>query len=353
MRPHCTRLEAGFTLIELLVAASIATLLGAVTCWLVVHARTTIDVSRERVDVQQRSRVALEAVARAIRDAGAGAEREPAIGSLIQWMPPVWPGRADGSAPSDAITTVRVLTTAHPAMLAADAPQDTTALAFERSSGCTLPCGFSDDTTVVVVDGTGDFDFFALTTTDGVTAIVRRLNGGTDASYGRGAAVLAIELKTYYWQEASREIRADDGDRGDFPVVNDVVGIGFEYFGDPSPPGTPRPVPGEENCLYDSSGALRSTLPTLARAGGTLAPLSGTLFGDGPWCGTGGSPFDADLLRIRGVRIRLRLQAANAAYRGADTRWFLNPGNASDPSRFVKDVVIQTTITPRNLGGWR
>ena len=353
MRTLLPRSDAGFTLVELLVAACIAIVLGAVTCWLVVEARTMIDMSREKVDVEGRCRVGVEAIARAMREAGAGVDRGASIGPLRRWLPAVWPGRSDRTAPSTAITIVRALSTAVPATLSADAPDGTPTLAFERDSSCTLPCGFHDGMTIVVFDGRGDFDFFALVSTDGATATVRRLNGGTHAAYRRGVPAIPVELRTYYWRDVGRELRADDGDRGDFPVVNEVVGMAFEYFGDPLPPTAPRPPAGDENCLYDSSGAPRPALQSLPTSGGTFAPLDAALFADGPWCGTGTSPFDADLLRIRSVRLVLRLQASDAAFRGRDTRWFRNPGTASDPARFVKDVVIQTTISPRNLGSWR
>jgi hypothetical protein len=135
--------------------------------------------------------------------------------------------------------------------------------------------------------------------------------------------------------------------------VNGVVELTFEYLGDPQPPSEPRPPTGEENCLFDASGAPRPELQTLQRADGTLARLSATLLQDGPWCGAGSHPFDADLLRIRAVKLSVRLQAASAAHRGADGRWFRNPGTAVESSRLVKDVTLRTTITPPNLGAGR
>lgn len=346
------REEAGFTLIELLIAAGLTILLAALTGWLLADARSTIDVSRERADLQQRGRVALEAVGSALREAGTGARQGPLVGPLIRWMPTVWPGRSDRLSASDAMTTIRVLTSVPPATLAADAPAGSTTLAFDRA-GCPLPCGFFDRMTVVVVDGRGDFDLFVLDATDGGAAAVRRLPGGTAASYVRGAAVFPAEVRTYYWKRPARELRSDDGDRGDFPVVNDVVDLAFEYLGDPAPPAEPRPPLGDENCLYDSAGAARAGLSYFARSGGTFAPLDAAVFQDGPWCGRGAEPFDADLLRIRVVRVMLRLQAGDPAYRGLDARWFRMPGTATDPARTVRDMVFQSAVTPRNLGGWR
>jgi hypothetical protein len=206
---------------------------------------------------------------------------------------------------------------------------------------------------VIVVDGRGDFDVFALLDTDGESATVRRVSAGTDASYARGAAVLPVALRTFHWNSSAHELRSDDGDRADFPAINDVVSMSFEYFGDPFPPLQPRPPAGEENCLYDSFGTAKPGLPVLPSAGATLAPLDVSVFADGPWCGSGSEPFDVDLLRIRSVRVRLRTQAGNRAYRGLDARFFQHPGAPVDSGRIVNDVMLQTTVTPANLGGWR
>ena len=340
-------------MIELIVASALLILLSALTCSVLLDARTAIDVSGEKADLQQRARAGLEAIAFAVRDAGAGSERLAHAGPLIRWLPPIWPGRRDRTDPNRALTTMHVLPHVLPATLAFDVPADATALDFERTGGCTLPCGFFDRMTVLVLDGQGNFDLFLLLTTDGAFATVRRLTGGTSSSYSRGVTVLPVELRTTYWNAAARELRIDDGDRSDFPVVNEVVDLSFEYFGDPLPPAEPRPPPGVENCLYDSAGAPRPGLQALERAGGTMSLLSPAIFEDGPWCGSGSEPFDADLLRIRSLRLILKLQAGNPLYRGVDSRFFVNPGMATDPSRTVRDFVIDTSFTPRNLGGWR
>lgn len=344
--------QRGYTLIELLVAAALLLVLTALTGVVLAEAKTAMEVSAERADAQQRARTAIEAMLSALRDAGGGSDRGIRAGPLIHWIPPVWPGRSDRSEPFTGITTLRVVPGIAPATLALDAPAGTPTLDFDRG-GCTLPCGFSDGMTAIVLDGRGDFDIFVLVDTDGSSATVRRVSGGTNASYPRGSAVLPAELRTFYWSGGARELRRDDGDRGDFPAVGDVVGVSFEYYGDPFPPLRPRPPAGEENCLYDSFGTPRTGLPVLSPAGATLAPLDVRLFADGPWCGSGTASFDADLLRIRSLRMTLRAQAGNRGYRGPDPRLFQNPGTATDSGRMIEDVILQTTVTPTNLGGWR
>lgn len=344
--------QAGHTLIELLVSAAVLLLLTALTCVVLVEAKVSMEVSAERADVQQRARAGVESMLSAIRSAGAGADRGITAGPLIHWIPPLWAGRSDRSQLSTAITTLRALPDIAPATLAIEAPAGTATLDFDRGA-CPPPCGFSDGMKVILLDGRGDFDLFVLTETDGATATVRRVTGGTNASYPRGAAVLPVEVRTFYWHSAGRELRSDDADRGDFPAIGNVARVSFEYFGDPFPPQRPRPPAGEENCLYDALGTPRTGMPVLPPAGGSMTPLDPTVFEDGPWCGSGAEPFDADLLRIRSVRLLLRAQASGPEFRGIDPLLFQNPGTGTTATRLVQDVILQTSVTPRNLGGWR
>lgn len=345
--------DSGYTLIELIVAAALLVALSALTCSILIDARTAIDISGERADLHQRARVGAEAIASAIRDAGAGPVRGIATGPLVRWLPPLWPGRANHTDVTRALTIIRALPQVAPAILRFDVPSDPTGLDFDHGGACTLPCGFFDRMTIVLLDRLGNFDLFVLLQTDGASASVRRLPGGTGAAYASGTAVLPAELRTVYWNRDGRELRTDGGDRSDFPVVNDIVDMSFQYFGDPLPPTEPQPPAGIENCLYDSAGVPWPGRQVLERAGGTLAVLDPAAFEDGPWCGAGPEPFDADLLRIRSVRVTVRLQVGNALYRGGDVRWFRNPGLATDSARMVRDFVIHTSIAPRNLGGWR
>jgi type II secretory pathway pseudopilin PulG len=346
--------DGGYTLIELLVAGTLVILLTALTCRVLLDARASIDVSVEGADLHQRARVAVDAIASRLRGAGAGADRGVAVGRLARWAPPIVPGRhGDPASLSNAVTLIEVLGRVAPATLSHDVSASSGTLDFDYVPGCAPPCGFFERMTVIVFDERGDFDLFVLTTLDGTAATVRRMAVGTGGFYRRGTVALPAELRTFYFNAPTLEIRTFDGDRSDLPVVNGVVELTFDYLGDPQPPSEPRPPAGEENCLYDSSGARRPELQPLPRADGSLARLSPTLLQDGPWCGAGPQPFDADLLRIRAVRLAVRLQATSAAHRGVGGRWFRNAGTAVESSRVVKDLTLRTTITPPNLGAGR
>jgi hypothetical protein len=116
------------------------------------------------------------------------------------------------------------------------------------------------------------------------------------------------------------------------PVADHVTRFHVEYFGDVSPPQDPRPPIGEANCLYDLSGAL---LPgaLLGPPPFTLMRLGRERFTDGPWCGSGAMQFDADLLRVRAVRITLRLRAGRVGINGPQ----------------VPDLEFAVELAPRNL----
>ena len=310
--------EDGFTLVELLVATAMLLALMAVTGRVLLDVRTAIQVTSERADLQQRARVALEALALRIRGAGAGADHGAVVGRLAQWVPVVWPGRPeDRAAFATGLTTIEVLASVPAATLRFALPRGAAAMDLEYRAGCAAPCGFFERMTVLLLDADGDFDLYVLTAIDGGSASARRLGFGTDDGYAGGSAVLPVDLRAIYFDDRSRELRAFDGDRSDLPIVNEVADLQIDYLGQ--------------------------------AVGETLETLDSAALEDGPWRGTGAEPYDADLLRLRSVRVMLRLQAGTPLYRGTHPSWFRHPGIAVDPARMVKDVTLRTTIAPRNI----
>ncbi len=167
-----------------------------------------------------------------------------------------------------------------------------------------------------------------------------------------------------------------DGSASTLPLLDDVVMLRFEYFGErqppravadaappaagaiavtygPVPPPLTEDAPGDEwgpgeNCtLRVVAGVHASRLPMLG--GADLAVLDASALSDGPWCPHGSHPdrFDADLLRVRRVRVHLRLQAA-APFRGPAGPLFARLGTAVDPRRYVPDRAVRMDVALRN-----
>lgn len=187
--------------------------------------------------------------------------------------------------------------------------------------------------------------------------------------------VVPSETRTYHLkQDAERiwQLMQYDGHASDQPAVEDVITLQFEYFGLGEPPTASlnehgdvrvtygaRPPPLAVDSPLDSWGAGENC--TIANAGGQyvsrlppfgagVVPIAQALLVDGPWCPDANHAFrfDADLLRVRRVRVHVRLQAARP-YRGLAGTWFVNGGFAGDPWRYVPDETVTLDVVPRNI----
>ena len=72
---------------------------------------------------------------------------------------------------------------------------------------------------------------------------------------------------------------------------------------------------------------------------------------DGPWCPDAAflTRYDADLLRIRTIGIRLRVQVASAELRGPAGVLFRNAGTAKSNKHLVPDQEVRIDVVPRNF----
>jgi hypothetical protein len=106
-----------------------------------------------------------------------------------------------------------------------------------------------------------------------------------------------------------------------------------------------------ENCTFMvANGQTVPRLPALAANEGQVL-LTQQQLTDGPWCpdGARADRFDADLLRIRKVRVVLRVQSALASLRGPTGVLFMRGGTSTSSTRYVPDQEVRFDITPRNL----
>jgi hypothetical protein len=250
----------------------------------------------------------------------------------------------------DAVTITFVPATSAQTRVLAPVPPGASQIDVETRPGCPIgaeACGLDAGMTALVFDRTGNFDLFAVTGVRGSAALLRHHGAGSQ-SYQANDFVAQGETHTYYHDQAAKQLRHYDGYVTDTPVVDNVVGVSFEYFGDPRPPTVPRPPPGVANCLYDAAGTPVGGLVTLAPQGGSLAALPLPMLHDGPWCGAGENRYDADALRIRRMRVTIRIQASQAAFRSAGPD-FAMPGFNRSADRNLADLTVRFDVSPRNL----
>lgn len=204
--------------------------------------------------------------------------------------------------------------------------------------------------------------------------VVTIVTGSMDA-LARGI-VVPSETRTYHLErdgDGIWQLMQYDGRASDQPVVEDVLAFAAEYFGEAEPPlpvmtpdgqlrvtygALPPPLdaddpndswgPGESCSITTAEGRHTPRLASLGAPG--VVPLVPAMLVDGPWCPDAGHAFrfDADLLRVRRVRLRVRLQAARP-FRGLAGPLFAHGGSAGDPARFVPDETVVLEVAPRNV----
>ena len=353
--------RAGFSLVEVLIAIAITVSVTALACALAIDAQATWRADAERADLQQRVRVASDTLTHVLLESGAGPHGGPARGPLLRILAPVLPRRtglrgADAPATfrTDAFSVVRALPEAEHATLLVAAPAGATTVEIAPSPSCALPgCGFSDGATILLADTRGNSDLFTVVGIAALTLSVRHHGSGTAATYPAGSPVFAVESTIFYVDSRAHVLRRYDGDASDLPLVDDVVGMDVSYYGDPHPPMWPKPPAREANCLYDADGSYAFALMPDLQPEGPAVQLTEDLATDGPWCGSGANQFDADLLRVRRIRVTLRLQASDPAVRGRDPALFRIPGTTRRSAAMVPDATIAIDVTSRNLRqGW-
>jgi hypothetical protein len=386
--------QAGFSLLEALVAMAITAAVTSGLFAVLAASRGLADVQPESADMQQRLRAGVDLLAHDLRMAGAGAYLGKRTGPLIGSFAPVLPFRRGLSEAYDdgpgvfsntAITMVYVPLTA--AQTTIRAPLFDPAVAqINIDAGCPANdpvCGFREGSTVAIYDGTGAFDLFSVTGTDPSGSLVLQLmqQGGLATTYAAGSKIVEVTRHSYFFDRTGLQLMRYDGLSASTVVLDNVAGFDVEYFGDPEAPafvhpGVDRSVsygpappaidetqgtwPPGENCMWATSGGQQvSRLSAIGDARSGLVRLGATQLSDGPWCPDAASVnrFDADLLRIRRVRITVRVQTGDARLRASAASgrsgWFVSPGTAVSAASMVPDRTIRFDVSPRNMSSGR
>jgi len=352
--------ESGYSLIELLVSTAImVTVTGAIFS-LMNPAQGNAQTQPEVADMQQRMRVGNETLFKEFVMAGAGPYQGAVTGSLVNFFAPILPRRVGRLNPDaatvfkdDTITLTYIPNSYSQTTISQAMPNVSAELKVTAQPNCPADgdqlCGFTDGMNVIIFDTSGNFDLFSVTKVqDNAAHLQHRSQEDLSKAYDVGAHVTQIVSNTFYLNTQTHQLMRYNGGDNDVPLVDNVVDLKFEYFGEINPPKLPKPPAGEANCLYDAAGNYVN-LPTLTPDDGSLAVLPGSMLKDGPMCGGGANQFDVDLLRIRKVRATMRVQAANPSLRGLDTTLFRNPGTSRGGERFVPDYTISFEVAPRNL----
>lgn len=356
------RATAGFSLIELLVSIVIMLVITTAIFSMMDPSRGTARAQTEVSDQQQRMRVAADTITKDLIMAGAGTYSGAIAGTLANFFAPVlpyvdgalFPGNGALRFEPDQITIAYVPNTAAQTRVRDPMPQPSSEVKVDAQPGCPAGdalCGFHEGMRVVIFDDTGAYDFFTITEvqTDALHLQHRPPNPDFSKAYtpAENARIAQVETHAYLLDRAGNEFQHYTG-WTDPPeaVAGDSVDFRVQYFGDPNPPLAPRPAIGASNCVFDAAGDPR--LPVLPSDGASLVELSPAMLTDGPVCGVGMNQFDADLYRVRKVRVSFRMQVAAQDLRGTG-EWFASPGTARGGTRFAPDYTMSFEVAPRNL----
>jgi hypothetical protein len=359
-----------------LIAMAIMLVVAGAVFGLTGPAQATFQTTPERADMQQRLRIGIEAISKDLMMSGAGGQ---VTGGTIlpgRSFATIVPRRRGLQSPDppdvfvdDRISIMYVPPAAATTTLSADTGSTVT-IPLRPQPGCPSAeplCGFHANQLVSIFDGTGAHDEFRVISTSDPLVLV---GAGPPLSklYLAGATVAEVVSATYWLRTDAaanvHQLMRYDGRQTDSPLAEDVMGLRFQYFGDPSPPVLRRqlddlqgpwtsygPVPppieiddpstpgygAGENCMFTvdrGTTVTRAEMIDLGSSASSLVPLDARQLTDGPWCPDPASPvrFDADLLRIRLVRITLRVRASRTF---VFTR--------------IPDLDITFDVAPRNL----
>lgn len=361
MRPRQRRADAGFSLTELLISTAIMLTVTGAIFGLMAPSQGTAQVQPEVADMQQRMRVGNEMLFKELVMSGAGPYQGTTTGSLLNFFAPILPRRtgrtsADptrgaASVKTDAITLSYIPNSYSQTTISQAMPPQSAELKVNTPPNCPKGrelCGFEIGMQVIIFDTNGNFDTFVITNVQDSAGHLQHRQQPLNYPYAAGAQVMQIVSNTYYLNRTTNRLMRYNGSAEDIAIVDDVVDLRFDYYGDPAPPLLPKPTAGVANCLYDAAGNYIGP-SALTPSDGSLVELTADILSDGPYCGSGPNEFDADLLRVRKVRVSLRMQTASAAFRGADTTLFMKPGSARGGQRYIPDYGVTFEVAPRNL----
>ena len=217
----------GFSLVELLVALVICSIISAAIGAMVPSSRAAFEQAPAALELQQRGRTALDAIAQAVRSAG-----------IIDAVPPLL---LSGPDPSGERFTrlLAIARTLHAAegTLGADQQGPSGDLVLSESSCPAVPdvCGFLRGASVVIADGAGRFDVFTVAATNhGSNSVSSSMS--FDEPYPSGSLVVEVEAHTFRLDaqpDGSKTLVRETAAGAIQPIVDHVAGLSFHASGGP------------------------------------------------------------------------------------------------------------------------
>jgi hypothetical protein len=369
--------QRGFSLIELLLSCLLLMAVTGAAAAMAIPARHAFERTIGSADLIGGARAALERLVSDVREAGSGASVGSDLYAAADVLASVVPlGGIDlpPAVPGQAIRITRVPAEAPQGILRQPVAAGDTTLVLETASNCAIggeACGLRPGTNALVFDQSRAEPVVVTAVAPGGVVL---LSTGVRAPYEIGAAVASVVITTYGLRPeadgSQRLVRMMAGGP-EQPLLQHVVGFEVHmmatssptaastddstptYGPTPPPPGIDDPRdawgPGE-NCMFSRDGNGRLIARLAPSASSSLVALSSSSLADGPWCADALDPlrYDADLLRIRLVELRVRVEAASAVWRGPVARLFRRPGNERNAARWVPDVELRALVRLRN-----
>ena len=241
----------GYVLVELLISTVIVGALVGVLVQFAIAVQGAVTVQADVADLQQRLRVATEALRHDLLNAGAGpsngARRAPPVsevegpvlsdveGPLIDVFAPILPARTGSSRAdpelsyhADRISITYVPDTRSQTVLLAGMAGPGAPLAIDAAApGCPTDgsCGFTRGDRALVFSA-GAHDVF---TVSGTSATAATISPAATLSYAypAGSRVAGVVQRVYHLDRPGKRLMLNDGDRSDLPLVDHVVDLRF------------------------------------------------------------------------------------------------------------------------------
>jgi prepilin-type N-terminal cleavage/methylation domain-containing protein len=266
----------GFSLVELLIALLIALTVAGATFGLMNQAQAMFAVQAELPDMQQRLRVAADALGRDLLMTGS--DKFP---SIVPHRRGIESPDVPGTFRRDCISLLSMPAFAVQTTL--EQPTDGSGVVLVKAqTGCPAGnplCGFRAGMLAIVLDDTRAYDLFRISGVASDPPALMHAGFTLSKMYPAGATIAQAHAATYWLEVDPRanvsQLMRYDGDETDLPLVDNVAALQFEYFAD------------------------------------SLTQIDESSLTDGPWLPDAvfANRFDADVLRVRRVRATVRVRA--------------------------------------------